>query len=109
PPERCEGCDVSVLVHPAGPRLELADHPRPALHVSAPDGSAEPVVGTVRLLEGVVQLGVPDDWQRRAELLLVDQPHTGADVGDQGGRIEVARALEPRAPGLDRAAVLLRV
>src|SRR6516164_8707879 len=47
PAERCEGRDVHVLVHPAGPRLELADHLRAARHVSAPYGSAESVVGAV--------------------------------------------------------------
>src|SRR5262245_51740031 len=109
PAERCEGRDVHVLVHPAGPRLELANHLRAALHVPAPHGSAESVVCAVRLLEGVVQLRVPDDRQRRAELLLVDQPYTRPHVRDQGGWIEVARPLEPRATGLDRAAVLLRV
>ena len=94
-----------MLVHPAGAGLDALHELLAARQITGPDGAAEPVVRLVGLLEHVFEIAVLDHRQRGAELLLVDQPESGARIGDDGGRIEVPRTAERSATGDDAGAV----
>ena len=59
--------------------------------VGGPDGGAESDVDGVGPRDRLLEVGVADDRQGRAELLLLDQRRVVVDVGHQGLRVEVAR------------------
>jgi hypothetical protein len=101
--------DLGVIVHQHGAGFEaLGDLPG-AGDVAAPDRRAQPVLGSVRLGDRVLDIGERDDREHRAELLLVDQSHAGTDTSHDRRREVVPRPVVRGAAGDGLAAVVERV
>lgn len=98
-----EGVDRSVLVDPDGSGFDATGDVDGGIHVIRPDGGSEALARRVRTADGVVDVGIADDGDRRAELLFVDQSGAVVDVGDDGGAIEERSELGGRFAARDDA------
>src|SRR5579884_1211627 len=90
PPEGLVGSQGQMSVDPRRAALEAGGHLGAALGIRTPHRAGEAEVGGVGPLDGVVDVAVRDDRQRRAELLLVDDAGAVGHVGQDRGLVEVA-------------------
>ncbi len=93
------GGEGEVGVDPGRAALQPAGDVGGPIGVGAPHRAGQPEVGGVGPLDHVVHVPVGDDRQRRAELLLVDDPGPVGDVGEDGRLEEVAGAVHGVAAG----------
>jgi len=63
------------------------------VEVGTPHRAAQAVLGGIGPLDGVIEVAVRDDWERRAELLLVDDADAVAHAGEDGRLEEVTVAV----------------
>ena len=101
--ERHLGADRAVRVDPHRARADRPRGAQRARHVAGPHAGAQPVPRVVGQRDRLV-LGVERrDGHDRAEDLVAEDRHRRRDVGDDRRAHVVARALEPRRSGDDRA------
>jgi hypothetical protein len=88
--ERDHRVDAAVAVDPDRAGLEAGGDPLRPVPVGGPHRGAEADADAVGPLDRLLEVGVADDGQRRAELLFLNQGGVVVDVRDQRLRVEEA-------------------
>ena len=100
PPNGTFGCSGLCLFIHAVPHCSCSASLLGPLHVLRPDRAAQSVRIVVGAVDHLVEVGIADDRQHRAELLFVDQRIAVVDVGDQrepDRTVPLSGALPPRS------------
>ena len=91
PAERDHRVQRAVRVDPCGAGLQACRRPRgPSLGHSTTPEEPRPTSSSSGEAHGLIKIRVPDNRQRRPELLLQTELLVGIDIGDQRSRVEVA-------------------
>src|SRR5581483_10707027 len=99
------GLDRSVLIHPCRAAFEAACEIGRLLNIVRPNGTAEPIWAGICPSNRIVDIGILDDRQDRAELLFVDKTNPVGDLRDNGRLEKISCAIFRVAAGKNACAV----